>query len=38
VTKEYINNPPVTEIVNTDYYEDILLNDTCFYLIKNAIA
>lgn len=38
VTKEYKNNPPVTEIVNTDYYEDILLNDTCFYLIKNVIA
>lgn len=38
VTKEVKNNPPVTEIVNTDYYEHILLNNTCFYLIKNAIA
>lgn len=38
VTKQSYNNPPVTEIVNTDYYEHILLNDTCFYLVKNAIA
>lgn len=38
VTKEYFNNPPVTELVNTDYYEHILLNDTCYYLFKNAIA
>lgn len=38
VTKEYKNNPPITEIVNTDYYEHILLNDTCFYLMKNVIA
>lgn len=38
VTKEYKNNPPVTEVVNTDYYEHILLNDTCYYLFKNAIA
>lgn len=38
VTKEYKMNPPVTELVNTDYYENILLNDTCFYLLKNVIA
>lgn len=38
VTKETFNNPPGTEIVNRDYYEHILLNDTCYYLLKNVIA
>ncbi|MFB6518585.1 hypothetical protein [Streptomyces sp. NPDC056401] len=37
VTKEVKNNPPVTEIVNTDYYDHVLMNDECWYLIKNAV-
>ena len=38
VTKEQKNNPPVTEIVNTDFYGHFLLSTECFYLIKNAVA
>lgn len=38
VTREEKANPPGTEVVNADYYEHILLSDTCYYLFKNAIA
>ena len=38
VTKEYINNPPKTEIVVRDYYNYQLLLPEAYYLIKNAFA
>lgn len=38
VTREAKNNPPGTELVNRDYYDNVLLNDECFYLIKNVVA
>jgi hypothetical protein len=38
VTREEKVNPEITELVDVDYYEHILLNDTCYYLFKNAIA
>lgn len=38
VTKEAQNNPPGTEVVNRDYYDHILLNEECFYLLKNVVA
>ncbi len=38
VTREVSNNPPGTEIVTRDYYEHSLMDASCFYLIKDAIA
>lgn len=38
VTREPKNNPPGTELINRDYYDNVLLNNECFYLIKNVVA
>lgn len=37
VTKEYKNDPQHTHLVNTDYYDHVLMSDECFYLVKDAI-
>lgn len=38
VTKEYINNPPKTELVVRDFYNYQLLLPEAYYLIQNAFA
>lgn len=38
VSKEAKLNPSGTEIVNKDYYNHALMNASCFYLFKNAVA
>jgi hypothetical protein len=38
VTKEQKLNPVHTELVNTDYYDNVIMNASLFYLIKNVVA
>jgi hypothetical protein len=38
VTREYTNNPPGNEIVNTDFYDYELLSADVYYWLQNVIA
>lgn len=38
VTREYKNNPPLNEIVNTDFYDYELLSSDVYYLMQNVVA
>lgn len=38
VTKEQKLNPVHTELVNTDYYDNVIMNKDLFYLIRNVVA
>lgn len=38
VTREYKNNPPLNEIVNTDFYDYELISPDVYYLMQNVIA
>jgi hypothetical protein len=38
VTREFKNNPPLNEIVNTDFYDYELLSPDVYYWLQNVIA
>ena len=38
VTREYMNNPPMNEIVNTDFYDYELISPDVYFMLQNVIA